>query len=304
MLAAVLGSRQASAAPCVPARVTSDTGALPEPWRRALTALVESTAREGLPWSCSEALLALTVGEPDRPARLTVTMPGWPELEREVPLLEDLVPIGEALMAKPIARLAHPPAPVEAPAARAPAPEPSLPRPTTEPRLLVDALTSVRYSGHVNAVWAGFGFRVAIPIERFSVAIWARYDVAVTTLQRTPSDFSMSSGSVGLAAGYRLLAKPIELTVALEPSIAVITMDGGPDASGVGVNGARGDFRLGARFQAALPFSPRWRGLLAVDGELAPMAMASAKHRTIDAQLPSIPSFTLGVSLGGELVLR
>jgi hypothetical protein len=308
-LSGALSAAPAAAGTCAPARLATDPASLPRAWQRALAALVEATSREGLPWGCNGALLSLELDAAGSSARLTVAMDGWPVLEREISTPDDLVPVGEALLARPIATAPRPIAPAPAPPTRPeppspPAPRAAAPRAPGEPRLLVDALTSLRYSGHVDAVWAGLEFRVAIPIESFSMGIWARYELAVHELQPPPEDFTMTSGSVGLAAGYRVMTRPIELTVSLEPSVAVVTMDGGPDLPGRGADGAKGDFRLGARVQGALPFSARWRGVFAIDGEASPLAIASAKHRTIAAILPPIPSFTLGASLGGELVIR
>jgi len=44
---------------CAPAWIDGDPAALPAAWRRAMVALVDATAREGQPWSCTGARLAL-----------------------------------------------------------------------------------------------------------------------------------------------------------------------------------------------------------------------------------------------------
>ncbi len=296
-------------APCAPARITSEVASLPDPWRRALDALVASSSREGLPWSCSGARVALAPPASGAPAHLTVAMDGWPVMERDVDSPEDLVPAGEALLARPVVR--RPPAPLDPPPPddRAlPAPPPAAPRPPPlpyrEPRLLVDALVFTRYSGGVSAFWMGAELRAALPIDAWSVGIWARYELAVAELVMVPYDFTMSSGSIGVAAGRRLVSFPIELTAFLEPSLAVVSMDGGLDGSPMAASGARSDFRMGARLQGAIRFGSRWRGLFAFDGELSPLTLASEKHRIIRPDLPQIPSFTLGASIGGEMAVR
>jgi hypothetical protein len=168
---------------------------------------------------------------------------------------------------------------------------------------MIDVLLGPRYSGHVDAVWMGGEVRVVLPVDAWGFGVWARYEMAVATLQAIPVDFHMFSGSIGLSAGYRFLSAPLQLTAAFEPSLAIIGMDGGPDGDG-GVDAARADPRIGTRFQAALPIGQRWRALFALDGEIAPYAIASEKHRTIASILPPIPSFTLGASIGGEIVVR
>jgi hypothetical protein len=312
LVSAVTLAPPAAAEPCAPARVTSDVAALPEAWRRALDALVQASAREGLPWSCGGARLALALPGPGVPAKLTVAMDGWPVLERDVESPEDLLPAGEALLTRPAARRAPPdPAPLD-PAPPAPAvaeaPRPVFARPPpvpyVEPRLLVDMLVYTRYSGGVRAFWMGGELRATVPIEGWSVGIWGRYEFAVAALQTVPYDFSVQSGSIGVAAGRRILPRPIELWAMLEPSVAIVTMDGGVDGTPQAANGAKGDVRIGARIQAAIWLGPRWRGLLALDGEVSPWTLASETHRLIDPKLPQIPSFSLGASFGGELAIR
>jgi hypothetical protein len=136
------------------------------------------------------------------------------------------------------------------------------------------------------------------------VGIWARYELAVAALQSVPYDFSVSSGSIGVAAGRRLSISPMELWAMLEPSLAVVSMDGGLDNSPAAAQGSKGDFRIGARLQGAIRFGSRWRGLFALDGEVSPWTLASETHRLIDPKLPQIPSYTLGASIGGELAIQ
>jgi hypothetical protein len=305
----LLQGAPASAGPCAPAQIASDAGALPEAWRSALARLVEATAVPGRPWSCNGARLALEVDAAGRAGRLLVTMEDWPRLERDIPAPDELVPIGEAMLARPLSRPAPPPvaAPPPEPAAPPPEPtaprsEPAAPRPAGE-RLTLGALAGPRYSGHVNALWVGGTLRAMLPLDRWTVGVWGRYETAVLALQPTPADYHLLSGSVGLSAGYRLLDGPLQLTASIEPSLAVIAFDGGADESHE-VEGARGDPRVGARLQGAWPVGDRWRLLFALDGEIAPLALGSARHRTIDPALPPIPSFTLGASLGGEIVIR
>ena len=306
-LAAAAPASRAHAA-CEGALATSDGAALPPAWRRALEALLKAAASEGHPWSCSGARIALVVDGPEGPGRLTVTPNDALALTREVEGPEDVVPVGEALLARPLERLA-PPAPVvrvvdNSPARPEPPPAPALPEPLREPRLLIDGLASARWSGSPAALWTGGVVRASLPFEAWSLGIWGRFELAAAQLQPEPSDFWMYSGSAGLSIGRRLLARPLELWAALDASVAIVSIDGGPDGTPLGAEGAKADPRIGLRLQGAVPFGPRWRLVFALDGEIGPMGLASARHRIISTLLPPIPDFTLGASVGGELALR
>ena len=214
---------------------------------------------------------------------------------------EELVLTGEALLARPQVPEAPEPPHGLPPWPTLP-PEPAPPS-VKEPWLKLDALASGRWSGHVNAVWLGAALRVIVPLQTWEVGVWARYEATVAVPPPTPIDFSIGTASVGVMLGYRALRGPVELTVSIEPAVAVISMDGGPDTTDT-LEGSRGDFRVGSRAQMTIPFGLRWRALAALDGELSPGAMASGKHRTILPGLPPIPSYMLGISLGGEMALR
>jgi hypothetical protein len=296
-----LAAPPAEAAPCAPARIASSLDGMPDPWRAALLRLVAATSRPGRPWSCNGGSVDLLVLDMGRSARLAVTIDDWPRMERELPSPDDVVPVGEAMLARPMLRAASPAIADTPPAPeRGAAPAPATPR---GPRVLIDALAGPRFSGHFGAVWLGGALRVTIPIDAWALGLWARYEVDVAALQPTPVDFHAWSGSVGLSAGHRVLDAPLRLTASLEPSLAIVAMDGGPDDAG-GVQGARGDFRIGARVQGALPLNERFQLVFALDGELSPQSIASAKHRTIDPSLPPMPSFSFGASVGGELAVR
>jgi len=304
-------SSPALAATCEPATLATEVESLPPAWRSAIEALVRATSHEGHPWSCHGSRVALRLGGPDGPARLTVTLSDGSALERVIASPDDVVPVGEALLARPLERVPSPAvAPLPEPDAAlfifpAPGGEARRERPEEprgEPRLLIDVLASTRYSG--AALWAGGAMRASLPFDRWSVGFWGRFEAAVAELKPVPFDFLMWSGSVGLSAGYRVLLRRVELTAAFDPSVAIVSMDGGYDTPTMSASGAKADLRLGGRLQGAIPLSAAWRGLFALDGELGPMAMTSAHHRIIDPRLPPIPTFTLGASLGGELALR
>jgi hypothetical protein len=307
-VAAVTWASPARAA-CDGAHAASDVDSLPPAWRRALEALLEASAREGHPWSCSGALVALVLDGLTGPGQLTITPNDAPPLTRAVEDPDEVVPVGEALLARPLERPPPPPpAPIlrtvdELPARveRPPAPPATVPVLSNEPRLLIDMLASARWSGSPATVWTGGVLRASLPFGPWSVGVWGRFEIAAAELDPVPSDFWMYSGSVGLSLGRRFVARPLELWAFVDASVAIVSIDGGPDGTPLGAQGARADPRVGLRLQGAVPFAPRWRAIFALDGEIGPVGLASERHRIISTLLPPIPDFTLGASIGAEI---
>ncbi len=313
VLAGTAMAGPASAEECAPARIDGDPATLPRPWRRALEALVAATAREGQPWSCTGARVTL-VPPGDR---------GLPQLEvedaggvrrRAVRAPAEVVPLGEAMLARvvvievlPRDAPAPPPPPPPLPVADASdlvepaaAPTAESPRPARRgpgPRwaspthgILVDALAGARFTGPTRAILMGAELRAAMVFDRWSVGLMARYDSAVAVLQPVPDQFSLSSVSIGIPGGYRVHAGPVELTAAVEPSLAVVLMgalkpgDAEPDVD------AHVDMRLGARLGLAVPVSERIRVVCAFGGEGAPAALFDDRHSRRKL-LPELPGY-------------
>jgi hypothetical protein len=324
-------SSPSPAAECVPARLSEASLTLPEVWRRELEALVAATAREGQPWSCPDAQIALVLPgavHAGAPALLEVTDASGVR-RRPVSSPAEVVPLGEAMLAlvdlvrvndggltppKPLVDdggLTPPKPPggeVGPPPYGVPPPEPpglgvenGRPRESARSPLLADLLVGVRYTGPTRAILVGPELRATMVFDRWFGSFVARYDKAPAVLQSVPDDFSLTSVTLGLAGGYRVLLAPVELSVALEPSMGVVLMGcqrpgmAEPDVD------AHVDMRLGARFAAAFPVGERLRVVGAIGGEGVPAALFSDRHSQRHA-LPSYPGYLAGLSLGMELV--
>ncbi len=299
---------------CLPARRGSETALLPVWWQQALDALIAATAREGQPWSCPDARVSVIPPSHRGPALLEVE-DATGVRRRPVSSPADVVPLGEAMLARTFTleappghvasyrldpwTLGLPPPPL--PDTLAPAPPVALGAAKPNPNVLVDLLVGSRVTGPTLAVLLGAELRTALVFDRWSVGLMARYDSAIAYLQPVPDQFSLASVSIGLTGGYRLLAAPVELTVALEPSLAVLLVsDQRPSEAEPDVD-TKVDMRLGARLGAALPLTDRLRGVCALGGEGAPEALFTDRHSR-RRELPSLPAYMAGLSCGVELV--
>jgi hypothetical protein len=306
----------AARAGCALVQITTEPATLAGDWQKAILAVVEQTARTGMPWSCAGGALLLRVEDDDR-AVLRFRDPEGHEVERHVPSPRALVATAEALLARALPHEAPPPAvdEIESAAERPPSsddaalvrperPErparPARPvRPRGEPRYIVDATMGIRFSGPRAALWFAPALRATVPFDAWSVGVWARYGLP-HVFGPLPTDFSMSQVNVGFSAGRQLLSTPIDLRVALTPSLSVVAMDADLDDNEV--SGAKIDFYLGAAVSAAIPFSPIWRGVVVLDAEMVPAAIRA--ERRIDPVLPVLPAYEIGAAFGVELVAR
>jgi hypothetical protein len=305
---------QAPEQECLPAWRGPETAFLPARWQQALDALIEATAHEGQPWSCPDARVTLVPpGPPQTPGRR-----GLPLLQvedaagvRRHPVTSpgEIVPLGEAMLARTFTLETPAPRPPPSPpvslapvlaAESAPWATARGPRPP-DPSVLVDFLVGSRVTGPTLAVLMGAELRTTLVFDRWSAGLMARYDSAVAYLQPVPDQFSLSSVSIGLTGGFRLLAAPIELTLAVEPSLGVLLLsDQRPDMTEPEVD-TKIDMRLGTRLSAAIPLTERIRALCALGGEGAPEALFSDRHSR-RRDLPLLPAYMAGLSLGLELV--
>ena len=301
----------AARAACALVQITTEPASLAGDWQTAILDLVEQTTRTGMPWSCAGGALLLRVEDDDR-AVLRFRDPEGHEVERHVPSPRALVATAEALLARAPPREAPPPRPpvgaieTASAAERPPSDEGALLRPARparpargEPRYIVDATIGIRFSGPRAALWFAPELRATVPLEAWSVGVWARYGLP-HVFGPLPIDFSMSQVNIGFSAGRQLVSTPIDLRVAVNPSLSVIAMDG--DVNDNEVSGAKIDFYLGAAVSAAIPFSPIWRGVVVLDAEMVPAAIRA--ERRIAPVLPVLPAYEVGAAFGVELVVR
>ncbi len=297
-------SEQASEQECLPAWRGPETTLLPVRWQRALDALIAATAREGQPWSCPDARVTILPPGPGRRGVAQLEVDDVAGVRRRpVGSPADVVPLGEAMLARTFTlELPSPsPLPLPAPPIAADSPPWAGRARSHDPSVVVDFLMGSRVTGPTLAVLMGAELRTTLVFDRWSAGLMARYDSAIAYLQPVPDQFSLSSVSIGLTGGVRLLAAPIELTLAIEPSLGVLLIsDQRPDMTEPDVD-TKVDMRLGARLAAAIPISERVRAVCALGGEGVPEALFGDRHWH-RMELPAMPAYMAGLSVGVELV--
>ncbi|MEO5728223.1 MAG: hypothetical protein ABI134_31735, partial [Byssovorax sp.] len=303
-LATLVATDHARAA-CVPVQITTEPEAISEEWQSAVEELKREVTLEGMPWSCAGGALGIVLDEGGRRATLRFRNRAGREAIRHVPSSRELASTAEALLATtapappPAARERATTAPGALDSRVKPAVDPAPRAPQHEPRFLATAMGGVRFSGPTRALWFAPELRATIPVDAWSVGIWFRYALPYT-LVPVPKEFSMSQANLGFAAGRRLLSSPIEARLTVDPSIAVVSMEG--DVGEDEASGTMIDFQIGLGLSAALPITSTWRAVVRLDGELSPSGLGA--ERRIDPVLPPLPVFQLGASIGVEAVVR
>ncbi len=291
---------QARAGSCDPVRVGRSLSLLDKRWRDALEALARATEQEGLPWSCPGGSVMVTPDRAGHGAMVTVTDAKGRTVSRHVAGPDELVPTGEALLASPLeeAAPAPPPPRVEPPAA---------PAGPTDPRAQIQALIGPRASGPGAIAWGSGLFRVQLPLGPWSLGFWTRYDVHLAGPSGPWMYFRTSAISAALSVGRRIVAQPFELRATFDPSIAVVIMEAGSEDV-PHPEGAKPALRLGTSLSALVPIAGIFRGVIALDGELAPAGvfggLTNIDTRDNPPQLPPVPIYTAGLLLGIEADIR
>jgi hypothetical protein len=312
-LGVLLGARSAAAAdePCEPVRALAEPAASTEPWRRALEELVTATRRPGQPWSCPGGTVELALG-PEGAALIVHDRQGR-GVRRPVEAPSDLAPVGKALLAAPSLALSlrEPPAPPPPPPVASPGPAPVAPPldsapppppPPRDPRILLNALVGSRVSGPSRVVWGSVRIAATVPIDRWGIGLWARYELPFAVEGPLPTEFSMDAADVGLSATRILYSSPsLALRATVDPALSLVMMESGDENVGDHPEGASVGFRLGAGLDALWTFGKIFRGVARLDGEVAPAGFGGAIR--IAETLPAVPVYMIGVSLGAEAVI-
>jgi hypothetical protein len=97
-----------------------------------------------------------------------------------------------------------------------------------------------------------------------------------------------------------MLAMPVELTMNIEPTLAVVLLGAQGRGQAEPDIDSHVDMRLGARFAAAIPLHGRLRAVCALGAEGAPAALFTDRHSRREI-LPELPGYLAGLSLGLEL---
>lgn len=308
LVACVLGGALVPAralAACEGARLGGPEGDVPEAWRRALVALMESTETPGAPWSCVPAVVWLELHGAG--ATLIVQPRDAGAVRREVDEPDDVVPLGQALLAVPLEPTPPPPDPT--PRAEAPPEAPlgaPVSPPLSPPRVLLSALVSPRYAGKTGIFWLGAQLDASLPFGAWSVGGWGRFDaIRLTSSDRAAN---LDEGVLGLSAGRDFGLRSLVLRPSIRPSLALVSGDGRSQGGATEVFG-----RVGAELRLLVPFTRDLRGLVTLDGELSPSALDDPPPATADdadgdgaerRADPIYPGFTVGLGLGVELAIR
>lgn len=290
---------------CEGAQIGGNQAVLPPEWSNALAALVGSTGAPGAPWACVGGVVWLELH--GVAATLVVTPADGAEIRREVDEPDDVVPLGQALLAMPL----EPSAPLVAAPPREDVSEPLRPpaaRPAAvaEPRALVALVVGPRWAGKTDLLWGGAGLDAAIPFGAWTFGGWGRYDGVRFTSTDPPTD--LDEIALGLSAGRNLYLDRVALRPSLRPSLALVSGSDGRVPSETRVFG-----RIGADLRLILPLGEGLRGVVALDGELAPGALGDGRSGDatngndgdVDRRVePTYPSYTVGLGVGVELAVR
>lgn len=288
--AALASSAPAAGADCAETRPGPHVAGLPEPWRKAVEELCASTATPGQPWSCAGGQVDLVLVDASR-ATLSVQGADGHTITRDVGAPEDVQPLGEALLAMPLL----PPPPLAEPEA------PAAPAKLADPRVLVSALVAPRIAAGSQVLWGGATLAAAIPFGRWGGGLFVRYDGPYVSLDHPVHP--IHEVVVG-ASGFRSFPLgPVELRGAFRPALAVVARSIDRDQPGE----THFDLRLGLEAALLVPFNRWLRGVVALDGELAPVQLAHEDHPSRDRlSLPPafLPKATVGLGLGLEVAIR
>ncbi|MEZ4443588.1 MAG: hypothetical protein R3B72_31240 [Polyangiaceae bacterium] len=297
LLGLVAFARSAGAEPCEPARAVGDLDGLPAAWGDALSDLVDATRDPSQPWGCPRALVALAVA--GEGATLVVERPGARSMERPVTAPADLVPIGKAMLAR--AEAAPPP---ELPAPPPPASAgPDAATSDAPAAAYLDATAAFRYHGTSNVMTAGASLRGTLPVGQLRIGLAGRYTQLVAPLSNQQPELGFTDLGITAILGYQLVDAPVRFVAGLTGSVVVVGLETeGPDPIGDLDDRERDqvDARLGLEARLAVPLGSVFSFLSALEVEMAPAALAQLDRR-LDAALPFLPSYVLGLSAGLEV---
>jgi hypothetical protein len=281
-------SARASSDACVAPQINVVVPAGPE-WETATAELTSHLRALGDLDKCAHVLV--------RPSGtgvvLDITTSDGRQASRQVASVAELLRAAEAL-------LVLPPEPVPPPVMRSPAEIPPPESRRSEPaaattHVELGAGGSLRF-GSGGPLYAGGGVTgfAAFALDRWLLAVSARWDVADVANQPTPMDFYMQSSAVGVSVGRRLELASVHLDALFGPSIVLESQDA--DDVDRDVHGAAADFRLALAVRVSGPRSSSVRAFATGDFEGSPARLRSQK--SLDPILPALPWWSSGLSVG------
>lgn len=169
---------------------------------------------------------------------------------------------------------------------------------TATPRLEVGLGAMGRVAGKPLYVGLGLAAFAQLNLRRWLFGVVARWDaVDALVTEAAPSGFNMQTLAIGVNAGVRSSFRGVALDALFGPQMRVENQEafGGPTAPD-GIGGATSDVRLDLTLRVSAPpgSGVRFFGEGDIDGSPARL---SKIHR-LDPQLPALPSWSGGLTLG------
>jgi hypothetical protein len=185
-------------------------------------------------------------------------------------------------------------------------------RPRFEPRPAAQART--RFQPRVELGLGGMG-RVAgsplfggaglaafaqLSLDRWLLGVSARWDATDALLtDASPSGFNMQTLALGINVGIRSSFRGLTLDGLIGPEVRVENQEAfGGETAPDGIGGGTSDVRLDGALRLATPGTGPLRFFTEADLDASPRRLG--KSRRLDPGLPTLPSWSAGVTVGVE----
>jgi len=260
---------------------------------------MESLKRElaaALPVPCEGIEITLSFEHGD--VRVSAKAPDGREASRVVrqPSGLSAVVFGLRVMA-PRELQPAPPEPLELPPPPEPSPLPPVVAPFDEAkRASVSAAAGARWGLPTHVVMADFEARADLSVHHWLITLSGRLAPLSVSSRLAFDEDAYAEAAIGLGFGRELIFGRSSLELTVGPSFAYIWMES--DAKNLAVEHAQ--LRFGATGRWAYPISRHFRGIVALDTELAPSGLSDT---TAPAGLAPYPGFTVGLRFGVEAAL-
>jgi hypothetical protein len=154
-------------------------------------------------------------------------------------------------------------------------------------------------------MWMSAELRGVVPFDPWSFGLWGRYDLPIRDPDDAQRGTSFTSFCAGLTFGRRLFRfGPVDIAASPEPSVgAVMLAYGAYDQSRV--SEATVALWLGAGLEGSFPLGGIFRGVVALQGDVAPLGLSDAvPSYSGGVEPPSYPTYAVGLSVGVEAMIR